>query len=119
MRKLLPFYSLGRKRRFSLQRKHKRNNAFKNMNNRFRLLKAETEEISREQKSIKAGQSQVQEKFKAIGKECEELKREVNVVMRQSALTHLRLHLMFNIFKAREDGDLAKAAHLTHLLREI
>ena len=84
---------------------------------RFGTLKAEMVKIRREQISIKEGQSEVREKMKAIETECEEVKEEMKVVMQQSVSTHLRLGLMFNILKAREDGDFAKAAHLTQLLR--
>ncbi|XVE74305.1 hypothetical protein DITRI_Ditri12bG0006300 [Diplodiscus trichospermus] len=40
-------------------------------------------------------------------------------LIQQSALTQLRLALMLNIVKARDEGDFAKAAQITQLLREI
>ncbi|OMO63606.1 hypothetical protein COLO4_32294 [Corchorus olitorius] len=75
--------------------------------------------ISKDQQSIKEGQIQVREKFKAIEEECEQLRAETSKIIRQSANTQIRLSLMFNILKAREQGDFAKAAHLTQLLRQI
>ena len=77
------------------------------------------EEISNDQKSIKEGQSQVREKLKAIEKECEVLREETKLMIQQSALTQLRLALMLNILKAREEGDFAKAAQITQLLRLV
>ena len=77
------------------------------------------EEISNAQKSIKEGQSQVREKLKAIEMECEVLREETKLMIQQSALTQLRLALMLNILKAREEGDFAKAAQITQLLRLV
>ncbi|XVF77994.1 hypothetical protein PTKIN_Ptkin14bG0092700 [Pterospermum kingtungense] len=77
----------------------------------------EMEEISKEQESIKEGQRQVREKFEAIEGECEQLRKQTNKIIQQSANTQIRLALMFNILRAREEGDFAKATHLTQLLR--
>ncbi|XWS27583.1 hypothetical protein CRYUN_Cryun26dG0128800 [Craigia yunnanensis] len=76
-------------------------------------------EISKEQQIIKEGQKQVREKFKAIEEGCEQLRQETNQIIRQSANTQIRLGLMFNVLKAREQGDFARAAQFTRLLREI
>ncbi|XVF78010.1 hypothetical protein PTKIN_Ptkin14bG0093700 [Pterospermum kingtungense] len=75
--------------------------------------------IKKEQQSIKEGQRQVGAKLKAVTEECEQLRNETNQIMQQSANTQIRLALMFQILKAREQGDFAKAAQLTRLLREI
>ncbi|XP_021298821.1 uncharacterized protein LOC110427593 isoform X1 [Herrania umbratica] len=91
----------------------------KYMKRRFKKLKEEIKEISRQQQSIREGQRQVAAKFKAIEEECEQLRQETNRIIRQSANTQIRLSLMFNILKAREQGDFSKAANLTQLLREI
>ena len=77
------------------------------------------EEISKEQKSIKEGQSQVREKINAIETECELLQEETKLMIQRSALTQLRLVLMLNILKAREEGDFAKAAQFTQLLQLV
>ncbi|XP_021298809.1 uncharacterized protein LOC110427576 isoform X2 [Herrania umbratica] len=107
-----------RKGRFNIQYKHKKNGT-NDLKGKYRRLKADIEEIGKEQKSIKEGQSQVREKFKAIEMECQVLKKETELITQRSALTHLRLALLFHILKAREEGDFAKAAQLTQWLREL
>ncbi|XWS27580.1 hypothetical protein CRYUN_Cryun26dG0128500 [Craigia yunnanensis] len=82
-------------------------------------LKVEMKEISKEQQSIKEGQWQVRAKSKANQQELQLLRQETNQLFRQSANTRIRLALMFHILKAREQGDFARAAQLTELLREI
>ncbi|KAK8479271.1 hypothetical protein V6N11_064498 [Hibiscus sabdariffa] len=89
------------------------------MRKRLGRLKVEMEDISREQQSIKEGQSQVRAKFNAIEEEYEQLRNETNQIIQQTANTQIRLGLMFSILKAREQGDLGKAAQLTALLREM
>ncbi|XVE90122.1 hypothetical protein DITRI_Ditri20bG0052400 [Diplodiscus trichospermus] len=89
------------------------------MEDRFKRLKSEMEEISEEQKDIREGQRQVKEKFEAIESECEELKRETKLIIQQSARTQIKLTLMFRILKAREAGDFDTAANLTEMLRAI
>ncbi|XWS27593.1 hypothetical protein CRYUN_Cryun26dG0129800 [Craigia yunnanensis] len=89
------------------------------MRKRFKRLKVEMKKISKEQQSIKEGQKQVRETFKAIEEGCEQLQQETNQIIRQSANTQIRLGLMFNIQKAREQGEFARAAQFTRLLREI
>ncbi|KAK8647737.1 hypothetical protein V6N13_121464 [Hibiscus sabdariffa] len=91
----------------------------KEMRRRVVELKGEMEEISEEQKTIKEGQRQVGEKLEAIEEECEQLRKETDAIIRQSAHTQLRLALMFQILKARQEYDFTKAAQLTLLLREI
>ncbi|XP_022751621.1 uncharacterized protein LOC111300250 [Durio zibethinus] len=99
--------------------KQKRKNAKKSMTTRFTRLKTEMELISKEQESIKEGQRQVREKFEAIEKECEQLRKETNQITQQSAITQIRLALIFGILKAREEGNFSKASHLAQLLRGI
>ena len=93
--------------------------AKRSMRRRFKRLKTEMEEISKQQESIKKGQRQVREKFEAIEEECEQLRKETNKIIKQSAMTQIRLALMFNILKAQEEGNFAKASHLTQLLRLV
>ncbi|KAK8498050.1 hypothetical protein V6N13_121447 [Hibiscus sabdariffa] len=71
------------------------------------------EDIRKEQVSIKEAQSQVREKLTAIQMECELLQEETQLMIQRSAFTQLRLSLMFNILKAREEGHLSKAAQIT------
>ncbi|XP_022732750.1 uncharacterized protein LOC111294352 [Durio zibethinus] len=82
-------------------------------------LKMEMKEISEEQSSIKEGQRQVKETFEAIESECKNLRKETMIIMQQSAYTRLRLAFMFQILKARENEDFAKAAELTNALRKL
>ncbi|XVE74308.1 hypothetical protein DITRI_Ditri12bG0006400 [Diplodiscus trichospermus] len=82
-------------------------------------LKEEMKETSMEQKNIKDGQLQVREKLRAIEMEYKLLQEETMLVIQRSALTQLRLALMLNIVKARDEGDFSKAAQITQLLREI
>lgn len=89
------------------------------MQESFKKLKSEMEEISEEQKNIREGQRQVKEKFEAIESECEELKRETKLIIQQSARTQIKLALMFRILKARETGDFSTASSLTEMLRLV
>ncbi|XP_039013572.1 uncharacterized protein LOC120143277 [Hibiscus syriacus] len=98
------------KARSSMQIKHKKAR---------RHVKAKCRVELKERKSIKEAQSQVREKLAAVGMECQVLQEETKLMIQRSASTQLRLSLMFNIIKAREDGDFDKAAHITILLREI
>ncbi|EOX96899.1 PREDICTED: uncharacterized protein LOC18607045 isoform X2 [Theobroma cacao] len=107
-----------RKQRSKSKTKHRRN-GMKTMQESFKRLKMEMEEISEEQKNIREGQRQVKEKFEAIESECEELKRETRLIIQQSARTQVKLALMFRILKAREAGDFNIAAHFTEILRAI
>ncbi|OMO63622.1 hypothetical protein COLO4_32286 [Corchorus olitorius] len=84
-----------------------------------RRLRSDMEEISKEQKKIKEGQRQVREKFEAIEFECDELRKETNLIMQQSVSTQFRLAFMFQILKARENQEFDKAAQLTCALRKL
>ncbi|XP_022749435.1 uncharacterized protein LOC111298934 [Durio zibethinus] len=90
-----------------------------NLHSRMKILRVEMEEISKEQKNIKEGQRQVREKFEAIELECGKLRKETILVTQQSVSTQFRLALMFQILKARENHDFAKASQLTCFLREL
>lgn len=80
-------------------------------------LRVEMKDINEEQREIKEGQRQVREKFEAIELECVELRKETILVTQQTAKTQIRLALMFQILKARQNQELDKAAILTHALR--
>ncbi|XVE83405.1 hypothetical protein DITRI_Ditri16bG0086400 [Diplodiscus trichospermus] len=97
----------------------KKKSGIKNMQEKFKRLKVEMEEISEERKNIREGQRQVREKFGAIESECEELKRESRTIIQQSARTQIKLAIMFQIIKASQQADIATVAKLTRLLREI
>ncbi|KAK8545833.1 hypothetical protein V6N13_067095 [Hibiscus sabdariffa] len=91
----------------------------KNLRRGMKRLRSEMEEISKEQGKIKEGQRQVREKFEAVEMECEELRKETNLIMQQSMSTQIRLAFMFQILKARENHDFNQAAQLTSALREL
>ncbi|PPS15875.1 hypothetical protein GOBAR_AA04710 [Gossypium barbadense] len=76
-------------------------------------------EITAEQREIKEGQRQVREKFEAIELQCEELRKETMLITQQSAKTQIRLALMFQILKARQNQELDKAAIITHALEVV
>ncbi|XVE74325.1 hypothetical protein DITRI_Ditri12bG0007700 [Diplodiscus trichospermus] len=82
-------------------------------------LRSDIDEISEEQRKIKEGQKQVREKFEAIELECEQLRKETNLIIKQSLNTQIRLGFMFQILKARENQEFNKAALLTCALREV
>ena len=82
-----------------------------------RRLKVETNEIRKEQENVKRGQWEVKKKFEAIQFECEQLRKETDLITKQSVNTQLRLGLMFQILRARETNDFNKATILTQLLR--
>ncbi|XVE74320.1 hypothetical protein DITRI_Ditri12bG0007600 [Diplodiscus trichospermus] len=99
------------------QQKHRGKS--KCLRNRLKMLRVEMEEISEEQRQIKEGQRQVREKFEGIELECDQLRKETNLIIQQSLSTQIRLAFMFQILKARENQELDKAAKLTVSLREL
>lgn len=82
-------------------------------------LKAEMEGISQEQRSIREGQRQLRIKFEQVEQECKQLREETEAITMQSKTTQLRLALMFQIIKAREDNDFPRAIQLTRYFREL
>ncbi|MBA0783426.1 hypothetical protein Gotri_001141 [Gossypium trilobum] len=80
-------------------------------------LRVKMEEINEEQKNIRELQGELREKIEAIDLECEQLREETMMVRQQSVNTQIRLALMFQILKARQNHDFAQASHLTSTLR--
>ncbi|XP_022744667.1 uncharacterized protein LOC111295440 [Durio zibethinus] len=103
----------------SQRNKKHRGRKMKRLNATMRRLKVETNEIRKEQENIKRGQMEVRGKFEAIQFECEQLRKETDLITKQSLNTQLRLALMFQILRARETNDLSKAATLTQVLRAL
>ncbi|XP_021298802.1 uncharacterized protein LOC110427573 [Herrania umbratica] len=103
----------------SMTNHRKKRKRLKNLNSHMRRLRSDMEEISKDQKMIKEGQRQVREKFAAVELECEQLRKETNLIMQQSANTQIRLAFMFQILKARANEEFDKAAKLTCALREL
>ncbi|GLT52396.1 hypothetical protein SLA2020_257430 [Shorea laevis] len=106
--------SMLRKQQFGCQRKR-----LNNTNRRIMELKAEMEGISQEQKRVKEGQEEVREKLIKLGAECDQLRKETEFIFKQRAETQLRLNLIFEILKAKKDGNLSKVTNLTMNLRGL
>ncbi|TYI96910.1 hypothetical protein E1A91_D01G107100v1 [Gossypium mustelinum] len=98
---------------------HHQRKRLKSVNRRMKRLRVEMKEISEGQREIKVGQKKVREKFEAIELECEELRKETILITQQTANTQIRLALMFQILKARQNQELDKATILTHALRDL
>ncbi|XP_039055573.1 uncharacterized protein LOC120198304 [Hibiscus syriacus] len=107
--------SIGTKKR----RRFNRKTARRSMRRRLIRLRKQKEELSKEKESIEEVQRQVREKMEAVEEECEQITEETKEIIRQTAMTQMKLGLMFNILRARQDGDVAEASHLTQLLRKI
>ncbi|XVF77951.1 hypothetical protein PTKIN_Ptkin14bG0088900 [Pterospermum kingtungense] len=101
------------------KRGHQKKRSSTNLKSRMKRLRVEMQEISEEQRKIKEGQKQVKEKFEAIELECEQLRKETMLITQQSFSTQIRLALMLQILKARENHDYPKASQLTCALREL
>ncbi|CAK7335910.1 unnamed protein product [Dovyalis caffra] len=80
-------------------------------------LNAEMAEISKQQERIRQGQKEMRERFEEIESECDQLKKETELISHASDNVQLRLDIMLKILKAREEKDFAKAADLTCSLR--
>ncbi|KAE8661267.1 putative Phosphatidylinositol glycan [Hibiscus syriacus] len=91
----------------------------KRLNSRLKRIKSDNVEISEEQKEIKEKQTELRGKFEAVDLERAQLQNETRLIIQQSARTQIRLALMFQILKARENLELDKAALLTNALREV
>uniref|UniRef100_A0A6N2K8W6 Uncharacterized protein n=1 Tax=Salix viminalis TaxID=40686 RepID=A0A6N2K8W6_SALVM len=81
-------------------------------------LKTDMAEIGEGQKRIREGQREIRQKFEEIESECRRLREETMNITRQSDYNQIRINLMLDILKARQDSDFARADHLTGLLRE-
>ncbi|MBA0819296.1 hypothetical protein Gohar_028462 [Gossypium harknessii] len=83
-------------------------------------LKAEmVGKVRDDQLCLKEEQIKSITKFGEIERQCHELKQEVQMIAKQSAMTRIKLGVMLGILKAREGGDLVQAANLTRFLREV
>ncbi|XP_022751620.1 uncharacterized protein LOC111300249 isoform X2 [Durio zibethinus] len=91
----------------------------KYLSNCLKRLRSDMEETSEEQKRIKQGQIQVREKLEAVELECEQLQKEIKLIMHQSLNTQIRLAFMFQILKARKNQEFDKAAKVTVALRKL
>ncbi|KAL9386810.1 hypothetical protein Peur_019934 [Populus x canadensis] len=81
-------------------------------------LKAEMAGIRKQQQCIRQGQRETRERFEEIESECDQLKKETELVSQASDNIQLRLDIMLKILKARQENDFATAADLTCSLRK-
>ncbi|KAK8369317.1 hypothetical protein V6Z12_A01G104300 [Gossypium hirsutum] len=89
------------------------------LSSRMKRIRSDMKEISEEQKEIKERQRKERENFEAIELECEELRNQIILIAQQTASTQIRLALMLQILKARENLEFDKAVMLTNALREV
>ncbi|OMP12282.1 hypothetical protein COLO4_03334 [Corchorus olitorius] len=86
---------------------------------RMQRLKSEMGMIRIDQNRIREEQRNVRERFEQIQCQCDQLREETQLILKQTAGVQIRLILMFKIFRARKDGEFAKAAKFTRFLREL
>ncbi|XVE53436.1 hypothetical protein DITRI_Ditri03aG0003000 [Diplodiscus trichospermus] len=86
---------------------------------RVQRIKADMGKIREEQRCIREEQKDIKEKFGQVKRQCDQLRDETQLIMQQSTSNRVRLILMFNILRARQDGDLDKAATLTRFLKLV
>ncbi|GMJ02850.1 hypothetical protein HRI_003954200 [Hibiscus trionum] len=91
----------------------------KRLNSGMKKIKVDIKELSEEQREMKERQRELREKIEAIDLQCEQLQKETKLIIQQSGRTQIRLALMFQILKARENLEFDKAAMLTAALREV
>ncbi|GLT32337.1 hypothetical protein SLA2020_070110 [Shorea laevis] len=97
----------------------RRKRTMEKMERSMKKLKKEMEEIGEEQKQIREGQRQLREKFEAMEEESKQRREETRQIRMQTKNNQLRLALMFQILKARENNDLVRATELTRFLRLV
>ncbi|KAB5573350.1 hypothetical protein DKX38_000544 [Salix brachista] len=99
--------------------KHPENREKRRVNRKIKRLRAEMGEISKQHESIRQGQKEMRERFVEIESECDQLKKETQIISHASDNVQLRLNIIFKILKAREEKDFRKAADLTSSLRLV
>ena len=82
-------------------------------------LKQNMAKIGMDQRRLREEQSHVRQRFTSLKMGCDRLREEINLIFKQATITKIRLAVMFQILKAREDGDFSKAAKLTLFLRSV
>ncbi|XP_011026688.1 PREDICTED: uncharacterized protein LOC105127199 isoform X2 [Populus euphratica] len=80
-------------------------------------LQAEMAEISKQHEEIKQGQKEMRERFEEMDSECEQLKKETEDISHASDNVQLRLNIMLDILKARQEDGFAKVSYPTGSLR--
>ncbi|KAJ6314071.1 hypothetical protein OIU78_017682 [Salix suchowensis] len=98
--------------------KHRKQRKKRERKETMERLKTDMAEIGEGQKRIREGQREIRQKFEEIESECRRLREETMNITSQSDYNQIRINLMLDILKARQDSDFARADHLTRLLRE-
>ncbi|KAK6231085.1 hypothetical protein QUC31_002603 [Theobroma cacao] len=91
----------------------------KSLKVRAQRIKSEMDKIREDQRCIREEQRNLGERFGDVKRQCDQLREETQVIMKQTACNRIRLILMFNILRAREEGDFDKAATFTRFLKSV
>ncbi|KAK8545832.1 hypothetical protein V6N13_067094 [Hibiscus sabdariffa] len=91
----------------------------KSLKTRVQRIKADMGKIREDQRCIREEQRDIGERFGDVKRQCHELRLETEMIVKQSAFNRIRLGLMFNILRARQDGDFDKATAFTGFLSSI
>ncbi|KAK5772258.1 hypothetical protein PVK06_048538 [Gossypium arboreum] len=91
----------------------------KSLNAKFHGLKQDMGQIKEDQRCIRDEQRKIRERLEDVRRQCDEVRLESEAIAKQSAFNRIRLVVMFQIIKAREDGDFDKAALLCRFLNSI
>ncbi|KAK6231086.1 hypothetical protein QUC31_002604 [Theobroma cacao] len=91
----------------------------KSLKVRAQRIKSELGKKREDQQRIREEQRNIGERFGAVQRQCDQLREETQVIMKQTACNRIRLILMFNILRAREEGDFDKAATCTRFLKSV
>ncbi|KAK8479274.1 hypothetical protein V6N11_064501 [Hibiscus sabdariffa] len=89
------------------------------MEQKIQSLKRNMEKIRMDQQGIREEQTRVKQRFAIVKQQCEECREEINLISREATMTQLRVGLIFQIMRARKDGNFSKAHYLTRFLRFI
>ncbi|KAE8679210.1 Detected protein of unknown function [Hibiscus syriacus] len=91
----------------------------KSLKTRVQRIKADMGKIREDQKCIREEQRDIGEKFGDVRRQCHDLRLETQMIVKQSTFNRIRLSIMFNILRARQDGDFDKAAAFSGYLTSI
>lgn len=86
---------------------------------RVNRIKQDMGKIREDQRCVRDRQRNIRERFEDVNRQCDELRLETEVIVKQSAFNRIRLVLMLNILEARQVGDFDKAALLTRFLSSV
>ncbi|KAK8479275.1 hypothetical protein V6N11_064502 [Hibiscus sabdariffa] len=91
----------------------------KSLKTRVQRMKVEMGKIREDQRCIREEQLIIGERFGVVARQCHELRLETQVMVEQSTFNRVRLGIMVNILRARQDGEFDKAAVLTAALASV